>query len=435
MIRSSIIVLLVSHAVAICAFTSRGVAAEAPFVDSKAIKERFETVTAKDVEELRKKRILVISMSMGRNLMTGLTLLGKSEPQYQITEGLRRPEGVGGDLKGMPADIFAEPGLVHMIGVRRPALRRVEQIEQLMRNEPWSMGNKVDIVMIIYVAEVDAKFFPTYRKRMEDLRREFPKTRFLHCTTSVIGDTPAARNSKGMQEFSDLMRKEYRGKEPVYDLGAILSDDFRDGPKMLPEYFKDSTGVHPDKPAGMLMMGKGFVLAARDTLRWDGGTLPPPTTSTVAAPAPVVETLPPTHPEYLAVRAILDANKLNDAQVADRTLVRDGHVVELLLQESGVTTIPDAIGKLTHLERLHCYGDRNLKLPFLHTISPAIGKCQALKELLINDNDLKSLPDEMASLDKVERLSLAGNRLQNLSPTVEKWGKSRDPDGLARQGQ
>jgi hypothetical protein len=231
------------------------------------------------------------------------------------------------------------------------------------------------------------------------------------------------------------MRKEYRGKEPVYDLGAILSDDFRDGPKMLPEYFKDSTGVHPDKPAGMLMMGKGFVLAARDTLRWDGGTLPPPTTSTGEAPKVLTETLPPTHPEYLAVRAILDANKLNDAQVADRTLVRDGHVVELLLQESGVTTIPDAIGALTHLERLHCYGDRELTLPFLQTISPAIGKCQALKELLINDNDLKSLPDEMANLDKVERLSLAGNRLQNLSPALEKWAKGRDAQGLNKQRQ
>lgn len=405
----------------------------APFIDAKAITERFATVTAQDMEDLRQRRIFVIGMSMSRNLMTGLALLGKSDPQFKLTAGMKSYDN---SMEKLPAgDLFADTHFVHMIGVRRPAIRRIEQVEQLMRNPPWSQGNKVDIVMAIYVAEVDAKFFPAYRKLMEGLRRDFPKSRILHCTTSVIGETPTARNSKGMQEFSDLMRQEYRGKEPVYDLGAILSDDFRNGPVMLPEYFKDSTGVHPDKPAGMLMMGKGFVLAARDTLRWDGGTPQPPATAAAKAEpaAPAAETLPPGHAEYQAVRAILDHNQLASVQVDGVTVVRGGHVVELLIQESGVTAIPDAIGALTHLERLHCYGDRELKRPFLQTISPAIGKCRALKDLLLNDNDLATLPAELAGLDQVERLALAGNRLRDLPPAVAAWAKRLDPSGLAKQ--
>ncbi len=235
---------------------------EAPFIDAKAIKERFSTITPQDMDELRQRRILVISMSMGRNLVSGLQLLGKSEPKYNITGNMIRFDSPGSEMQAIPGDVSADPRLVHMIGVRRPAIRRVEQIEQLLRTDPWLLGNKVDIVMIIYVAEVDGKFFPTYQQRMEALRRDFPKTRFLHCTTSVIADVPGARNSKGMQDFSDQMRAAYRGKELVYDLGAILSDDFRNGPIMLAEYTKDSTGVHPDKAEGMLMMGRGFVLAA-----------------------------------------------------------------------------------------------------------------------------------------------------------------------------
>lgn len=410
-----------------------GAGEAAPFIDAKAIKERFATVTAQDMEGLRQRRIFVIGMSMSRNLMTGLALLGKSDPQYQLTAVKKSYDN---DLSKLPAgDLFADAHFVHMIGIRRPAIRRIEQVEQIMRNPPWSQGDKIDLVMAIYVAEVDGKFFPAYRKLMEGLRRDFPKTRILHCTTSVIGATPTARSSKGMQEFSELMRKEYRGKEPIYDLGAILSDDFRNGPVMLPEYFKDSTGVHPDKPAGMLMMAKGFVLAARDTLRWDGGT-PPASASaaTTAEPAaPVAETLPPSHPEYQAVRAILDQNKLGAVQVDGVTVVRGGHVVELLIQESGVATIPDAIGELVHLERLHCYGDRELKPPFLRTVSPAIGKCRALKDLLLQDNDLETLPVELAGLDKLDRLALAGNRLHNLPTVVAAWAKRLDPAGLARQ--
>jgi hypothetical protein len=413
---------------------------DAPFIDAKAIKESFSTITAKDMDDLRQRRILVIGMSMSRNLMTGLELLGKSDPQYKLTVVPKSFRKADDDTKvATVSELFSDTRFVHMIGSRRPTIRRIEQIEEILRSEPPSKDNHIDIVMIIYIAEVDGKFFPTYQKRMEDLRREFPMTRFLHCTTSVIGDTPKARNSKGMQDYSDQMRKVYRGKEPIYDLGAILSDDFSNGPVMKPEYFKDSTGVHPDKPEGMLMMGKGFVLAARDTMRWSGGTLPPPATTatppaaTTAPAAPADESLPASHPEYIAVRAILDANNLGSVQVGGQTVVRDGHVVELLIQEMGVTKIPDAIGVLTHLEKLHCYGDRKLGLPFLRTISPEIGKCRGLKDLLLNDNDLETLPEEIAGLDKVDRLALAGNRLRDLSPAVSVWAKRLDPEGLAGQ--
>lgn len=63
------------------------------------------------------------------------------------------------------------------------------------------------------------------------------------------------------------MRARFKGKVPLYDLGAILSDDFRCGHAYCPEYSKDPAGVHPNLDAGQTIMAKGFLLILRDTFR------------------------------------------------------------------------------------------------------------------------------------------------------------------------
>jgi leucine-rich repeat protein SHOC2 len=113
--------------------------------------------------------------------------------------------------------------------------------------------------------------------------------------------------------------------------------------------------------------------------------------------------------------------------------VRNGHVVELFLQEGGIATIPDDIGTLTRLERLHVYGDRNLPHALLSSISPAIGRCTRLEDLLLNSNELTTLPVEMAKLTRLKTLSLADNRLAGLPPAVEAWAKRFDAKGFAQQ--
>ena len=241
-----------------------------------------------------------------------------------------------------------------------------------------------------------------------------------------------------MHAFSERLRQAYRGKAPVYDLGAILSQDFRDGQVMVPEYTRDPTGVHPNQVAGELAIAKGLALALRDGLRWRrqtaaGGLVATTPSAKPVAPAAKAETLPAEHPEYQAVRAILDHNGLKAMRVEGQVEVRGGHVVGLFIQEAGVVEIPEAIGKLTVLERLHCYADRTLEHPFLKKISPAIGQCVALRELLINGNDLETFPAELASLKQVETLALADNRLRDLPPAVAEWAQKRDPEGLKRQ--
>ena len=54
----------------------------APYVDSKAIKERFEAITAEDMDLLRQKKILLVSRSFGLNLFKGLTRMALSSGRF-----------------------------------------------------------------------------------------------------------------------------------------------------------------------------------------------------------------------------------------------------------------------------------------------------------------------------------------------------------------
>jgi hypothetical protein len=143
--------------------------------------------------------------------------------------------------------------------------------------------------------------------------------------------------------------------------------------------------------------------------------------------------LPGDHPEFAAVRAILDANGLTKKAVEGVSIIENGHIVGLYLQEGGITHLTEHVGKLPKLRKLHLYGDRELGLPMLREISPAIGNCIEMEELLLNQNDLTTLPDEIARLENIRLLSVADNRLRNLSKVVTDWAIRFDPKGLAAQ--
>jgi hypothetical protein len=406
--------------------------AAAPFIDAKAVRERFASITPQDMAMLREKRILLVSRSFGLNTRDGLQALAKQDATYDLLSAYKRFDvfKAGGDLAVVPPDAFASNRFVHVLGTFWPFTKRVEETEALLRAQPHNFASVVDAVVVFYHTANAAAFAP-YAARMDALCSEFPRIRFIHVTAGFMGPKFAKENTAA-HAFSEQVRERYRGKRPVFDMGAILSDDFRAGQVFCPEYSKDPAQVHPDAEAGELALGKGFLLVLRDAFRMPDATaaaIPQP-----AAAAPVAaESLPTTHPEYRAVRAILDANGLSAKKVEGVAVVRDGHVVELYLQEGGIRTLPEEIGVLTALEKLHLYGDRNLGHPLLTSISPAIGRCTALRDLLLTSNDLPTLPGEIAKLQALTSLSLADNRLRDLPPEVVAWATRFDPKGLAGQ--
>ena len=425
---------------------------EAPYVNSKAIKERFDQITDQDMDTLRQKKIVLASRSFGLNLHGGLTALAKANPKYELLKSYERYDvnRAGGDLSIIPADVFSRLTFVHFLATVWPLAKRVDEMDTLFRQPPHNFGQKADAAIIFYhTASPDA--FDYYASKMDALRTDFPKTRFIYVCSGLSGPQFARTNEPSFA-FSEKIRARYKGKVPVYDMGAILSDDFRDGHVFCPEYSKDPVGLHPSAPAGVEALAKGFLLVLAETFRQDQATaiaaassltpLPPvaavtPATKAAASPAAAAagqpEVLPATHPDYKAVRAILDANNLKSKTVESASVIKNGRIVELFLQEGGIAELGDSVGALTALQKLHLYGDRNLPLPRLRKVSPAIGQCTALRELLLNQNELTTLPVEITKLQKLKLLSLAENHLRNLPPEVEAWAKKFDPKGLELQ--
>ena len=170
------------------------------------------------------------------------------------------------------------------------------------------------------------------------------------------------------------------------------------------------------------------------------GVAPQPAPEVIAGPGipPGVrsETISADSTDARAVRVILDANGLTKVTVADVAVVEGGRIVGLYLQERGVEEIPDYPSTLSYLDQLktlHLYGNRKLQLPLLKRVPVKISDCARLEELLLQHNDLGTLPATIAQVPHLKTLSLADNHLHNLPPAVAEFAKRLDPQGLTRQ--
>jgi hypothetical protein len=396
------------------------------------------------MEALRGKKILFASRSFGLNTFTGLTLLAKEDAKYDLLSSYVRYDvaKAGGDLSIIPADAFAQKHFVHFLATYWPHTKRVEEVDTLLRQPPHNFGKTVDFVIIYFHTAIPTNF-EQYSTKMDALRRDFPNAKFVYVTAGFQGPGKAKENENA-HAWSELVRARYKGKVPLFDMGAILSDDMKAGHQFAEGYSTDPADVHPNTPLGCKALAKGFLLVLVESMKWQGGdakdapaagsagaaAAAKPTTAPSDAPA---ETLAPTSPDYKAVRAILDANNLKQKTVDGACVVENGRVVKLYIQECGVTTITEQIGTLTELRVLHCYADRNLGHPFLTKVSPAIARCTKLEELLLTDNDLTALPPEIVKLTNLKSLSVAGNRLNRLPPAVAAWAKKFDPNGADKQ--
>jgi len=403
----------------------------ATYVDSAAIRERFDKISDTDLEALRGKRILLVSRSFGLNLHKGLTALAHQDKKYDIVSSYVRYDvfKAGGNVGIISGDAVEKANFLHILGTYWPHTKRLDELDAVLSQPPHEFGDKVDAVVVFYHTATPTLFEP-YKARMAAWRKAFPKTHFLYVTSGFMGPKYSKEN-EASHAFGEKIRSEFRGRVPLYDMAAILSDDFRSGHVYCPEYSKDPAEVHPNAPAGEAMLAKGFLLALVEAFR----TAPPVPEGTAAVPVatPAAASLPDSHPDVQAVRTILDANGLRDKKVSGVSVVQGGRIVELFLQEGGIRRLPDEIGTLTALRKLHLYGDRSLALPLLEDVSPQIARCTALEELLLNQNALTSLPPEISALKNLRNLSIGDNFLIDLPEPVASWAKKYDPKGTLAQ--
>eukprot|EP01080_Neovahlkampfia_damariscottae_P006236 gene6236-10242_t len=83
---------------------------------------------------------------------------------------------------------------------------------------------------------------------------------------------------------------------------------------------------------------------------------------------------------------------------------------DLKLNKNLIKNVPDHLQFFDSLEYL------DLSQNKIDSISPSIGKLKNLKSLLLNSNNLKSIPKEFGDLENLEYLDLSDNKLKQLFP-------------------
>ena len=207
----------------------------------------LENIPASTWEKLAQKKIFFGHQSVGNNILDGIRDLMKENPRIKLNI----------IETSNPAD-FDAPLFAHArVGKNRDPRSKIDAFTRLM--EEGIGGNRADIAFFkfCYVdfgasANIDIKdVFGYYKKSMSKLRNKYPKKNFVHFTVpletskipfkfwlKIFKSTgwsyrlKMIKNIKNIwrydanikrNEFNELIRREYAGKEPVFDLAKIES--------------------------------------------------------------------------------------------------------------------------------------------------------------------------------------------------------------------
>jgi hypothetical protein len=187
------------------------------------------TETAK--ARLATQRIFFGHQSVGGNIMDGVGDLVREQP----TLGLR-VLGLDG-VRSMEGGFFAHA----KVGQNEHPATKTDEFAKLLAD---GLASRVDIAFHKY-CYVDfgqstdvAAVFDHYRNTMARLRESFPTVTFVHVTVpltavqsspiavikGLLGRIPAGyEDNFHREQFNERLRREYSGREPVFDLASVES--------------------------------------------------------------------------------------------------------------------------------------------------------------------------------------------------------------------
>ena len=196
-----------------------------------------------DLVRLSHRRIFFGHQSVGMNLLDGVREIAGRYPDvpFRVIEAPAGPELPQGSLAHA---YMAENG--------NPDLK----LESFDRALSSGIGSVVDVAFlkfcyIDFSSMTDApRLFARYQATLSALRARYPRIVFVHVTAPLttvqdgpqaalkrlLGRAPAgiSENAK-REEFNELLRRAYQGKEPVFDLARLESTE-PDGGRELHEW-------------------------------------------------------------------------------------------------------------------------------------------------------------------------------------------------------
>lgn len=182
--------------------------------------------------------------SVGNNILDGIRDIAKENPKFNVS--------ILDDINSKKNSGLL---LIHStIGENNEIKRKVDDFKEIMDK---GMGDKANIAFMkfCYVdfnksTDVD-KALNYYRDTMKYLKEKYPETNFVHATVPVevnvgtwktwikkiIGkeDIWEYESAIPRGRYNALLRKEYEGKEPIFDL-AMIESTHTNGKKEFFEY-------------------------------------------------------------------------------------------------------------------------------------------------------------------------------------------------------
>ena len=198
----------------------------------------LDGVSREALSTLAARRVFFGHQSVGGNIVDGLIELGRNRPAAALKViGL---EEVGAE----PGGFFAHA----KIGRNGRPDSKTDAFAVLIDE---GLRSRLDVAFHKYCyADISEQtevrpIFEHYRQTMARLRAAHPGITFVHVTTPLMavqsGPKAAVKKLLGRppdhyladfrrERFNDLLRREYSGKEPLFDLAAIESTDDRGAP-------------------------------------------------------------------------------------------------------------------------------------------------------------------------------------------------------------
>lgn len=170
-------------------------------------------------------------MSVGENILDGVRDIMREHPDIQLNI-----------VETNSPSSFDQPIFAHSrIGINGDPKSKIDAFVQYMDG---GIGNSADIAFfkfcyidILSVTDAD-EVFNRYRTAIETLKRKYPKVTFVHVTAPLrvvqtgflvpikkIISRPLGGYEDNIKRkrFNDLLRQEYEGKDPIFDLARIES--------------------------------------------------------------------------------------------------------------------------------------------------------------------------------------------------------------------
>lgn len=184
-------------------------------------------LTSEMLQKVAEKKIYFGHQSVGLNILDGVGDILKEH------QGIELKIVKTADPSALSGPVFAHS----MIGENEDPVLKIKEFERSMDG---GIGGKADIAFFKFcyvdiTRNTDVEgIFTTYKTTMRRLKDKYPNTQFVHLTVPLSISTPSLKgwikgvlgredNNIKKYVFNEMLRREYEGRDPLFDLAAIES--------------------------------------------------------------------------------------------------------------------------------------------------------------------------------------------------------------------